>query len=90
MTREELLDDVMVISEEAELRMLILHNDEVHTFEYVIETLVKVCNHSSEQAEQCAWLTHHKGKCDVKKGSYTELKPYKDALIDRELQVTID
>ena len=69
---------------------LILYNDEHHTFDYVIDCLVEVCKHSNLQAEQCAWITHNKGKCDVKNGSYTQLKPMKDSLIDKELIVDIE
>ncbi|MBN1118041.1 MAG: ATP-dependent Clp protease adaptor ClpS [Bacteroidales bacterium] len=71
-------------------RCLILHNDEVHSFDYVIETLVKVFKMDSIQAEQCTYLVHYKGKCDVKKGSYDILKPYKEALIEKGLEATID
>lgn len=69
---------------------LILHNDDVHSFDYVIEALINICNHGFEQATQCTMLVHYKGKCDVKKGSFTELKPLKDALIEKELNATID
>jgi ATP-dependent Clp protease adaptor protein ClpS len=71
-------------------RFLILHNDEVHTFDFVIEALIKVCELEPVQAEQCTYLVHYKGKCDVKKGGYSYLKPYKQALIDKGLQATID
>ena len=71
-------------------RHLILHNDEVHTFEYVIESLIKVCELEPVQAEQCTYLVHYKGKCDVKKGSYSVLKPYKQGLVDKGLEATID
>lgn len=71
-------------------RHLILHNDEVHTFEYVIETLIKICELEAVQAEQCTYLVHYKGKCDVKKGTYTFLKPYKQGLVDKGLEATID
>lgn len=71
-------------------RYLILHNDEVNTFDYVIETLIKVCEMDSVQAEQCTYLVHYKGKCDIKKGSFVKLKPYKEALIDKGLEATID
>lgn len=70
--------------------MLILHNDEVNTFEYVIDILIKVCEHNNEQAEQCAYITHYKGKCDIKKGSFDYLKSYKDDLINKGLNVTIE
>ncbi len=69
---------------------LILHNDDVHTFDYVIEALIDVCGHEYEQAAQCTLIVHHKGKCDIKKGSFGKLKSMKDALINRELSATID
>jgi ATP-dependent Clp protease adaptor protein ClpS len=69
---------------------LILHNDEVHSFDYVINALIEICNHNQEQAAQCTLLTHYKGKCDVKKGEFKALKPLKRALTDRELIATID
>jgi ATP-dependent Clp protease adaptor protein ClpS len=71
-------------------RSLILYNDEYHTFEYVIDALVDVCQHDLVQAEQCTYIVHFNGKCDVKKGTFSQLKPMKDALIMRELNVTID
>lgn len=69
---------------------LILHNDDVHTFDYVIDALIDICDHGIEQATQCTYLIHYKGKCDVKKGTFNTLKPLKDALIERELNATID
>ncbi|MCK3684044.1 ATP-dependent Clp protease adaptor ClpS [Maribellus sp. YY47] len=69
---------------------LILHNDDVHTFDYVIDALIDICDHEIEQATQCTYLVHYKGKCDVKKGTFSTLKPMKDALIERELNATID
>jgi len=71
-------------------RFLILHNDDVHTFDYVIETLIKVCELEPIQAEQCTFLVHYKGKCDVKKGDYGYLKPFKQGLVDKGLEATID
>ncbi len=71
-------------------KSLVLYNDNVHTFDYVIEALIEICKHGYEQAAQCTMLVHHKGKCDVKKGSFAALKPMKDALVERELNVTID
>jgi len=68
---------------------LILHNDDVHTFDYVIDALVDICNHEYEQAAQCTLIVHYKGKCDVKKGGFKKLKPLKDALIEKELNATI-
>ncbi|MCM5527020.1 ATP-dependent Clp protease adaptor ClpS [Parasegetibacter sp. NRK P23] len=69
---------------------LIVWNDEVNTFEFVIETLMDVCGHSPEQAEQCTILIHFKGKCSVKNGSYDELKPLCDAITDRGIGATVE
>ncbi len=71
-------------------RFLVLHNDDYHTFEYVIDALINICEHDLVQAEQCTLLVHYKGRCDVKKGSYTYLKPMKNALIQKDLKATID
>ncbi len=73
-----------------EENFLTLHNDDVHTFDYVIEALIDICEHGYEQATQCTMLVHYKGKCDVKKGGFAALKPMKDALIERKLNATID
>lgn len=69
---------------------LILYNDDVNTFDHVIDTLVKVCHHTFEQAEQCAIIVHFKGKCDVKSGSYSFLKPLCTALLDAGLSAEIE
>ena len=71
-------------------RSLILYNDNVHSFDYVITALIEICRHEYMQAAQCTVITHYKGKCDVKKGSFDLLKPMKEALIERELSATID
>lgn len=69
---------------------LIVWNDEVNTFEWVIETLMEICGHSHEQAEQCAYIIHYSGKYGVKKGSYDELKPMCDAITDRGIGATVE
>ncbi len=71
-------------------RALILHNDDVNTFDFVIDTLIEVCEHDPEQAEQCTFIVHYKGKCDVKKGSFTKLRPVRQELVRRGLTATID
>lgn len=68
---------------------LILWNDEVNTFDWVITSLIEICDHSPEQAEQCALLVHYKGKCAVKNGSFELLHPRAEAFIDRGIQATI-
>jgi len=71
-------------------KTLILHNDDVNTFDHVIQSLVEVCGFSAQEAETCALITHYKGRCPLKSGSYEELKPYYDALLDRQLTVSIE
>jgi ATP-dependent Clp protease adaptor protein ClpS len=69
---------------------LIVWNDEVNTFDCVIETLIKICGHTREQAEQCAIIIDSKGKYAVKEGSYEILKPQCDAITDRGINATIE
>ncbi|ANI88551.1 Clp protease ClpS [Arachidicoccus ginsenosidimutans] len=80
--------DVVLISDAP--MYLVLWNDEVNTFEWVIETLVEVCKHTQEQAEQCAYIIHTKGKYAVKNGDYETLKPMCDAILDRGINATIE
>jgi ATP-dependent Clp protease adaptor protein ClpS len=68
---------------------LVIYNDEVNTFEHVINSLVKVCKHETIQAEQCTWIIHYNGKCAVKKGEFNKLKPMKDALCERGIDAKI-
>ena len=69
---------------------LIVWNDEVNTFEWVIETLVTVCGHGPEQAEQCAMFIHYKGKYAVKKGDYDTLKPMCNSITERGIGATVE
>ena len=73
-----------------QVRDLVLHNDDVNTFDFVIETLMELCEHNTLQAEQCAHIVHNNGKCSIKKGSYNDLKPIYEALLSRGLSATID
>lgn len=81
-----------VISEVAvdEPFSLIVWNDHINTFEWVIETLVDICSHTPEQAEQCAWIIHTNGKYAVKDGSYDDLKPMCDAIVERGIGATVE
>lgn len=79
-----------ILEKEKKENFLILHNDDYHTFDYVIDALIDICDHNPEQATQCTLLVHYKGKCDVKKGAFEKLRPLKEALITRELNATID
>ena len=68
---------------------IVLFNDDVNTFDHVIDTLIRVCNHDELQAEQCALLVHYKGKCTVKSGSFDELKPQCSQLLEAGLSAEI-
>ncbi len=83
-------EDVAVAEETEQLHNLIVWNDEVNTFDWVIESLVKVCGHNEHQAEQCALIIHNAGKYSVKRGTFDVLRPQAEALIEREIQATID
>ncbi len=69
---------------------LIVWNDDVNTFDHVIKALMEICHHSPEQAEQCTLLIHFKGKCSVKSGTFEKLRPMAEALIDRDINATIE
>jgi len=69
---------------------LIVWNDDVNTFEWVIDTLIEVCGHSYEQAEQCSYFIHYRGKYAVKEGSYDDLKPLCDAITERGINATVE
>ncbi len=83
------LDNLFGLSSE-EKKALILYNDDHNFFEFVIESLIKICSHTEEQAEQCAMIVHFKGKCDVKQGEYETLNPMREALTQRGLNATIE
>jgi ATP-dependent Clp protease adaptor protein ClpS len=68
---------------------LILFNDDVNTFDFVIDTLIELCNHDPISAEQCALIVHFKGKCSVKSGDLYELKPIGEEMSFRGLTVSI-
>lgn len=88
-TKEKIKEEVEVSFEESHLNEIVLFNDEVNTFDHVIETLVDVCKHSYEQAEQCSLLVHYKGKCTVKTGLYEELEPQCTQLLKAGLSAEI-
>lgn len=77
-----------LISEESS-HVIILHNDEVNTFDFVIECLIEICEHTLEQAQQCTFLVHYKGKCEVKTGSLEKLIPLNNALLRKGLSSEI-
>ena len=73
-TKEKIQEDVDVLEKEVHQHEIVLHNDDVNTFDFVIDSLIDVCEHTVEQAEQCTWLVHFKGKCTVKTGEDKDLK----------------
>ena len=88
-TIEKLQEKILVEEAIGHNNEIVLHNDDINTFDHVIDTLVRVCNHDDLQAEQCALLVHYKGKCTVKKGSRSKLKPMCEAILDAGIQAAI-
>lgn len=87
--KEEVKEAIHVSNLNDNFNEIILFNDDVNTFDHVIETLVATCNHSYEQAEQCSILVHYKGKCTVKTGPYNDLKPRCSKLLEAGLSAEI-
>ncbi len=87
--KEKIQEDVDVLEKETQKYEIILHNDDVNTFDHVIECLIMICEHTELQAEQCAILVHYKGKCAVKTGEYDFLKPRCLKLLDLGLSAEI-
>ncbi len=83
-------DQEQLTTEEKGSNFLILHNDDFHSFDFVIDALIKVCNHENEQAVQCTYLVHYKGSCDVKKGKKKDLRKYRKKLEQLGLKATIE
>ena len=88
--QEEVKEQVLEEVKTEKAYFLVIHNDDVNSFDYVIFLLVKVCGLDSVQAEQCMLISHHNGKCDVKKGNKEELKKLKDVLIEKGLGATVE
>lgn len=88
-TIEKTLEDILTQEEVQIQNEIVLYNDDVNTFDHVIETLIYACEHTAEQAEQCAILVHYKGKCTVKTGLYDELKPRCSMLLDAGLSAEL-
>ncbi len=68
---------------------LVVYNDDFNTFDHVINTLIKVCKHTTEQAEQCTWIIHYRGKCSVKNGTFDELKPMRTSICEAGIDAKI-
>jgi len=88
--QEETVLDILLEEEIVEVRDIILYNDDVNTFEHVADLLIKYCEHNPLQAEQCASIVHYNGKCQVKRGELSDLKPICSALLDGGLSAEIE
>ena len=88
-TSTETLEDISIAEQLVDSPQLVIFNDDVNTFDHVIDTLISVCKHSPEQAEQCTMLVHYKGKCTVKEGDFEKLKPMCESILDKGIQANI-
>ena len=88
-TIEKIQEEVLVEEAVGVNNEIVLHNDDVNTFDHVIDTLMRVCDHTPEQAEQCSLIIHYNGKCTVKTGPYDKLKPQCTKLLTAGLNAEI-
>lgn len=88
-TIEKIQEELDVLTQETPKHEIILHNDEVNTFDFVIDSLISTCDHTLEQAEQCTILVHYKGKCAVKTGEFKDLEPRCSKLLELGLSAEI-
>lgn len=88
-TKEKVSEDLLLEKERIHLNEIVLFNDDVNTFDHVIDTLIDVCDHTPEQAEQCSLIVHYNGKCTVKTGEYNDLKPRCTRLLQAGLSAEI-
>ncbi len=86
---EQELVELLEEADVTDVKDLMVFNDDVNTFDHVINTLIRVCNHSAEQAEQCAMIIHYRGKCSVKKGEFKFLKPMQEAICDAGIDARV-
>ncbi|SRX54041.1 ATP-dependent Clp protease adaptor ClpS [Aequorivita sp. CIP111184] len=88
-TKEKIQEDISVLEKESGQNEIVLYNDDVNTFDHVINSLIFACEHTPEQAEQCSIIVHYKGKCTVKTGEFSELKPKCTMLLEAGLSAEI-
>ncbi len=87
--KEKVLEELLLEEEVKSQNEIVLYNDDVNTFDHVIDTLINACDHTSEQAEQCSLIVHYNGKCTVKTGDYDDLKPRCSKLLEAGLSAEI-
>ena len=88
-TKEKQSEELLLEEEVVKQNEIVLFNDDVNTFDHVIDTLIYACDHTPEQAEQCSIIVHYKGKCTVKTGPYEDLKPRCSKLLQAGLSAEI-
>jgi len=88
-TKEKASEALLVEETVSTQNEIVLYNDDVNTFDHVIETLIYACDHTSQQAEQCSLIVHYKGKCTVKTGNFDDLKPRCSMLLEAGLSAEI-
>ncbi|WP_298515859.1 ATP-dependent Clp protease adaptor ClpS [uncultured Kordia sp.] len=88
-TQEKIQEEILTLEDVQKNNEIVLYNDDVNTFDHVIETLIYACDHTAEQAEQCSIIVHYKGKCTVKTGEYKDLKPRCSKLLEAGLSAEI-
>ena len=88
-TKEKQLEEILLKEEVVKQNEIVLFNDDVNTFDHVIDTLIYACDHTPEQAEQCSLIVHYKGKCTVKTGPFEDLKPRCSKLLEAGLSAEI-
>lgn len=88
-TREKVSEEVDVLTKEEKDNEIVVYNDDVNTFDHVIQSLIAACDHTPIQAEQCSLIVHYKGKCTVKTGSYQDLEPRCSKLLEEGLSAEI-
>ncbi len=88
-TKEKQEEELLLLEQEDHENQIVLYNDEVNTFDHVIDTLIYACEHTAEQAYQCSLIVHYKGKCTVKSGSFEDLEPRCSKLLEAGLSAEI-
>ncbi len=88
-TKEQISEELLLEEETVKQNEIVLFNDDVNTFDHVIQTLISDCDHTPEQAEQCSLIVHYKGKCTVKTGEYKDLEPRCTSLLSAGLSAEI-
>ena len=88
-TKEKVSEELLLEEEHVHQNEIVLYNDDVNTFDHVINSLIEACDHTPVQAEQCSLIVHYNGKCTVKTGEYKELKPRCSKLLQAGLNAEI-